>query len=166
MSTINYNSISLPMASRSCSAANAGMWFAHIPPSLQMKDPLPFSPGKEMAVGMARWHDINAFRKTKMRLASPKQRRIFPQRQQASTGFQHLKTLICVGKKIHKLVFQTHNTSCFIFREFKDVLIEVNYIIQIRLGYKFYFIFFQYLDHCIRTLFKLVDCFLGIQNSI
>ena len=111
-------------------------------------------------------YDINAFRKTKMRLASPKQRRIFPQRQQASTGFQHLKTLICVGKKIHKLVFQTHNTSCFIFREFKDVLIEVNYIIQIRLGYKFYFIFFQYLDHCIRTLFKLVDCFLGIQNSI
>ena len=153
------------MASRSCSIANAGIWFAHIPPLLQVRDPLPFSPGRDGSGDGQVTYDTNTFRKTKLCLASPKQRKIFSQRQQASTGFQHLKTLICVGKKIHKLVFQTHNTSCFIFREFKDVLIEVNYIIQIRLGYKFYF-FFQYLDHCIRTLFKLVDSFLGIQNSL
>ena len=108
-------------------------------------------------------YDISTFRKTKMHPASPKQRRIFSQRQQVSTGFQQLKTLICVGKKIHKLVFQTHNTSCFIFREFKEVLIEVNYIIQKRLGYNF---FFQYLDHCIRTIFELVDSFLEIQNPL
>ena len=108
-------------------------------------------------------YDVSAFRETKMPPASPKQRRIFPQRQQANTGFQYLKTLICVGKKIHKLVFQTYNTSCFIFREFKEVLIEVNYIIQKRLGYNF---FFQYLDHCIRTIFELVDSFLEIQNSL
>ena len=50
---------------------------------------------------------------------------------------------MCVGNKIHKLVFQTYNTSCFIFREFKEVLIEVNDIIQIRLGYTFYFFFFS-----------------------
>ena len=150
------------MASRSCSAANAG---TH--PSFAAREGPPslFSRKRDCSGDGQMTYDINAFRKTKMHPASPKQRRIFPQRQQASTGFQQLKTLICVRKKIHKLVFQTHNTSCFMFREFKKVLIEVNYIIQTRLGYKFYF-FFQYLDLCIRTLFKLVDSFLEIQNSL
>ena len=114
MSTINYNSISLPMASRSCSAANAGTHPSFAagegPPSL-------FYRKRDCSGDGQMTYDINAFRKTKMHPASPKQRRIFPQRQQASTGFQQLKTLICVRKKIHKLVFQTHNTSCFISRK-------------------------------------------------